>query len=302
MLNSAYRYFYAIAQEGSIRRAAERVHISASALSRQVRLLETEFGQALIAHHGRRIVLTSAGNILREHIHQLMLQDDAVKDAIRTSNGLQFGHVKVASGKGYVSDLANTVIPKFVECHPHMTYGIDIANGDAVLRMVIDETVDIGITLNPPQHHLINIIHAVPATLFVVLPVDHALSNVESISLVDLQQFPIALLPSEHRLRQSIKVVEDAEGIKLQPVIESNSYEILRSLVKNRLAITILPQFAIKAEGWEHTFRLIPFQHERLTQTTSGIITRKGRNIPEAAHEFINFVIARHNAFSGNLS
>ena len=300
MLNSAYRYFYAVAQEGSIRRAAERVHISASALSRQVRLLESEFGQTLIEHHGRRIVLTSAGNILSEHIRQLMLQDAAVKDAIRTSNGLQFGHVKIASGNGYVSDLADVVVPKFLESHPHMTYGIDIANGDTVLRMVIDEVVDIGITMNPPQHHLIEVIHSAPAPLLVVLPLGHPLSEVESVSLNNLQEFAIGLLPSQHRIRQSIGIVEDAAGIKLQPVVESNSYEILKSLVKNRLAITILPEFAIKTSGWESTFKLIPLQHERLAQTTSDIIARRGRIIPESAKEFIKFVIARHNAFSGN--
>jgi DNA-binding transcriptional LysR family regulator len=302
MLNSAYRYFYAVALEGSIRRAAERVHISASALSRQVRLLESEFGQALIEHHGRRIVLTSAGNILREHIRQLMLQDAAVKDAIRTSNGLQFGHVKVASGNGYVSDLADVVIPEFLECHPQMTYGIDIGNGDAVLRMVIDEVVDIGITMNPPQHHLIKVVHSAPAPLLVVLPLGHALSEAESLSLNNLQQFAIGLLPSQHRIRQSIKVVEDAVGIKLHPVLESNSYEILKSLVKNRLAITILPEFAIKTSGWESVFKLIPLQHERLAQTTSGIIARQGRAIPESVMEFVNFVIARHNAFSSRPS
>ncbi|MFM0221866.1 LysR family transcriptional regulator [Paraburkholderia dipogonis] len=301
MLNSAYRYFYAVALEGSIRRAAERVHISASALSRQVRLLESEFGQALIEHHGRRIVLTSAGNILREHIRQLMLQDAAVKDAIRTSNGLQFGHVKVASGNGYVSDLADVVIPEFLECHPQMTYGIDIGNGDAVLRMVIDEVVDIGITMNPPQHHLIKVVHSAPP-LLVVLPLGHALSEAESLSLNNLQQFAIGLLPSQHRIRQSIKVVEDAVGIKLHPVLESNSYEILKSLVKNRLAITILPEFAIKTSGWESVFKLIPLQHERLAQTTSGIIARQGRAIPESVMEFVNFVIARHNAFSSRPS
>jgi DNA-binding transcriptional LysR family regulator len=183
-----------------------------------------------------------------------------------------------------------------------MTYGIDIGNGDAVLRMVIDEVVDIGITMNPPQHHLIKVVHSAPAPLLVVLPLGHALSEAESVSLDDLQKFAIGLLPSQHRIRQSIKVVEDAVGVKLQPVIESNSYEILKSLVKNRLAITILPEFAVRTSGWESTFKLIPLQHERLAQTTSGIIARQGRAIPESVMAFVDFVIARHNAFSGNPS
>jgi DNA-binding transcriptional LysR family regulator len=262
-------------------------------------LLETEFGQALIEHQGRRIILTSAGNILREHIRQLMLQDAAVKDAIRSANDVQFGHVKVASGNGYVPDLANVVIPKFMESHPHMTYAIDIGSGDTVLRKVIDEVVDIGITMNPPQHHLIEVIHSAPAPLLVVLPVDHPLSTAESVSLSDLQQFPVSLLPPQHRIRQSIKIVEDAAGIKLQPLIESNSYEILKSLVKARLAITILPEFAIKTAGWERIFKAVPLQDRRLAQTTSAIVARRGRTIPGSAKEFISFVVARHNAFFG---
>ncbi|MFT4066676.1 LysR family transcriptional regulator [Paraburkholderia sp.] len=300
MLNTAYRYFYAIAEERSLRRAAERVHISASALSRQVRLLEDEFGLKLIENHGRCIVLTSAGNILREHIRQLMVQDANVKEEIRASTGVQFGHVRVGSGYGYASDLANLVIPEFCKFHPQMTFSINIGNGDSILRMVIDEIVDLGITLNPPQHHLIDVLHSSPSPLLVIVPAGHPLAEMESLALPDLQPFPIALLPPQHSVRRSIKLAEDAEGIRLQEKLESNSYEVLKSYVRHGLGISILPEFVVKEDGWQTTFALVPLRHVLLTGTQSRIIARRGRKFPAAASEFLTSILERHRAFSSD--
>lgn len=61
------RYFQAIAHEGNLTRAAEKLHVSQSALSSQIRLLEEQVGQDLFERRGRQLILTEAGRIALDH-------------------------------------------------------------------------------------------------------------------------------------------------------------------------------------------------------------------------------------------
>src|SRR3546814_10381769 len=103
MISSSYRYFVAISEDLSIRKAAERVHISPSALSRQVMLLEAEYGQPLLIRKANGVELTAAGDILLRHIHSLLRQEHDLKGDLADLGTLKFGHIRITCGK----DLAN---------------------------------------------------------------------------------------------------------------------------------------------------------------------------------------------------
>src|SRR5258705_12062528 len=124
MLNASYRYFFAIAQERSIRKAADRAHISASALSRQLSLLEEELGQPLLERRARGVVLTGAGTLLAEHIRRLMVQEQELRTDIAELNGLRNGHIRLGLGHGFASSIANLAVPRFAARHPGIPYTI----------------------------------------------------------------------------------------------------------------------------------------------------------------------------------
>lgn len=77
------RYFRAIAHEGNLTRAAGRLHVSASALSTQLRSLEEQLGQPLFERHNRRLVLTEAGRIALEHADAIFRAGDELMDTLK---------------------------------------------------------------------------------------------------------------------------------------------------------------------------------------------------------------------------
>jgi DNA-binding transcriptional LysR family regulator len=82
MINQPLRYFSAIARHGSIREAAEELHIAQSALSRQIQKLEEDFGVPLFQRHARGVKLTSAGEIFLRHAQTNLRQIERVRDRI----------------------------------------------------------------------------------------------------------------------------------------------------------------------------------------------------------------------------
>jgi DNA-binding transcriptional LysR family regulator len=288
MLNAGYRYFFAIAQERSIRKAADRAHISASAMSRQMSLLEEELGQPLLERRARGVVLTGAGALLVEHIRRLMMQEQELRADIAELNGLRNGHVRIALGNGFASGIANLVVPKFAALHPGMTYALTVVPSDEILRAVVDEEVDIGLMINPPAHQSVEIVTSIAAPLVAVVAPAHRLAaKRKGVEISALQDEALALLKPSHRIRQILQRVEVQEGIKLSPTLESNSYEVLKTFVANKLGVTVLPKISVASEVRSKKLAIVPLKHDAMTSTVASIILRRGRKIPIASSEFL---------------
>src|SRR5450755_1738425 len=88
-------YFIAVAEEANFTRAAERVHISQSGVSAQIRLLEHELGATLIDRSARTATLTPAGTAVLEHARAALGSVDAVRRAVDDVNGLVRGGISL---------------------------------------------------------------------------------------------------------------------------------------------------------------------------------------------------------------
>ena len=82
MTTVSLRYFATVARRGSIREAAEELHVAQSALSRQIQKLEQEFGVPLFQRHARGVELTSAGEIFLRHARSSLRQTERVRSEL----------------------------------------------------------------------------------------------------------------------------------------------------------------------------------------------------------------------------
>ena len=130
------RYFAAVARCGSIREAAEELHVAQSALSRQVQKLEDELGAPLFQRHSRGVELTSAGEILLGHAQTSLRQVERVRSEVDGLKGLRRGVVHVSAIESLVPHLLPQVIARFNRRHPGIQFAISIEGSDRVLAAV----------------------------------------------------------------------------------------------------------------------------------------------------------------------
>ncbi|MDB5861637.1 MAG: putative transcriptional regulatory protein LysR-family [Ramlibacter sp.] len=286
MLNASYRYFHAIAQERSIRKAADRVHVSASAMSRQISLLEEELGEILLERRARGVELTGAGVLLAEHIRRLMLQEHELRADMAELSGLRHGHVRMALGNGFASSVAH-LLPRFSALYPGITCVLTVASNDEILRAVDEEEVDLGLMFSPADHPSVDVLSSFAAPLVAVLSAQHRLAGRASLPITVMQQEPLALLKPSHRVRQMLQQVELQEGCRLQPVLETNSYEILKAFVADNLGMTVLPMLSVASELASRKLATVPLEHAALSSTVASLVVRRGRKLPVAAAEFL---------------
>lgn len=275
----ALHAFVIIAQEGSITRAAARLHLTQQSLSVQLRVLETRIGAALLVRSSRGVTLTAVGEVLlREAVPLLGSAQRAMDAVIRSAHGQNLD-LRV----GFLSSLANEVMPPvvsfFTEAHPSVdlqTADLGIADLVAGVR---GGTLDAAVS-RPP---LVDDLHSDllgSEGVVIALPTAHRLARKRSLRLTELADEPWVLTPRSswppwHRQYDSDFA---AAGYRPRVVQRSTSPQGLLALVAAGVGITRLAASSrsLRAGG----VRFVPLAGER-----AGIVllTRRDATNPALA-------------------
>jgi DNA-binding transcriptional LysR family regulator len=237
------RYFVTVAQELHFGKAAERLEITQPALSKQIRVLETELGIQLFTRTKRTVKLTKAGEIFLSEARQLLQQADrAIKLAQRTALG-EVGRLTI----GFTATAIYTVLPeligRFRVHYPQVELEmLELCTEDQVTALNRSE-IDLGF-LHPPIDARGLEIYPILAEEFVaVLPKQHYLLFKQSLSLEDLAQESFILHPRSEGpflYDEFLKLCHQAE-FKPQIVKEVGSHQTRICLVAAGMGITFIP-------------------------------------------------------------
>lgn len=129
------RVFHAVAQAGSFTRAAERLGLSQSAISRQIGALEEDLGTPLFHRHARGLVLTEQGEILLQAASEVAKRMASVQAALGESRDAPAGHLRVNATVGIGTVWLVAHLPEFLERFPEITVSLVISDGDVDLSM-----------------------------------------------------------------------------------------------------------------------------------------------------------------------
>ena len=145
------RIFASAARQASFARAAEELHLTAPAVSMQIKELEQELGTDLFARIGRRVELTSAGEYFWVFVRKILSTLTEAESVMQRLQGAQTGTLKI----GLVST-AKYSIPRmlglFREEHPGVQIRIDVCNRDQLLTRLRDGEIDLAVMGRPPKH------------------------------------------------------------------------------------------------------------------------------------------------------
>jgi DNA-binding transcriptional LysR family regulator len=236
------RYFVAVAEEGSLTRAAARLHIAQQSLSQQIRTLETQLGATLFLRSSRGAELTDAGAVLLREARPVLAQAARAVEAVRQAARGGQGSLRV----GFLSSVANYVMPPVVrafrERHPGVTLHVeDVAIATLVERLRAGD-LDAGLT-RPPQVDDLETEVVLREPVAAVLPSDHPLAGRSEIALAELADEPWVLTPRASWPPWHAKYDEDfaRAGFRARVAQRGTSPQNLLALVAAGVGVTRLP-------------------------------------------------------------
>jgi DNA-binding transcriptional LysR family regulator len=235
------RYFVAVADAGSLTRAAEGLHIAQQSLSQQIRALEAQVGGALFERSSRGVELTDVGIVLLREARPLVAQAERAIEAARRAARGEGGELRV----GFLSSVANYVLPPVVrafrERHPEVTLRVeDVSIADLVERVRSGE-LDAGLS-RPPLVDDLETEVVLREPVAAVLPAGHPLAGRAELALADLADEPWVLTPRTSWPPWHRQYDEDYARAGYQPrvVQQATSPQNLLALVAAGVGVTRL--------------------------------------------------------------
>lgn len=142
------RVFHAVADAGSLTHAGEQLHLSQSAISRQVRGLEDHLQVTLFHRHARGLLLTEQGELLYDATRAMTLRLHAAAARIRDSKDEVFGDLRVTATQGFGTLWLAPRLHRLFEAHPNIS--VDLILTEAVLDLPMRQA-DVAIRMSSPQ-------------------------------------------------------------------------------------------------------------------------------------------------------
>ena len=282
------RYLDEVARCGSIRIAAERLHIAPSAISRHIRNIEEEIGQPLFERHARGVVLTAAGKIYLQYARSALLGHDRARSEIEDLRGLRRGHIRIHSVDGVVAGPLSDAVAAFRNKYPGITFQLISTGTEMVTKAVQDGEADIGIAFHAMPEPGVHLTHRIIDPLRAIVAPKHPLAKAKSVTLATALRFPIAVPVISFGIRHLIDSHCRAEHLLLRPVLETNSIEALRGFARSGAGVTMLPDNSARRDVELGLAIAVPFEDAPLCQSSLDICVRENRALPRAVTEFTN--------------
>lgn len=184
------RYFIAVAEELNFRRAAERIHIDQTPLSRTIRDLEERLGVALFIRAPRRLQLTPAGVKLLEQARRLFIRLERTKRVVRETHALHREPLRIGVDDSLVQPKLAACLTHWQAIAPDIPLELTEMRTTELLSALRSEEVDAGFSFGLQVDEAIAEQPAWMSPIVAILPLAHELANREMVSLAELLSFP----------------------------------------------------------------------------------------------------------------
>ncbi len=281
--------FESVARHLSHSRAAAELYLSQPAVSMQIKQAESAVGLPLFDQIGKKLHLTAAGNELLRYarsVLQLMQEMETVFDEMK---GLERGHLNIS-----VVSTANYFMPqllaKFIRAHPKIQVSLSVANRDAVIRQLKENTADLAIMGQPPEGTDMRAEAFMENPLVVIAAPDHPLTKAGKILPRQLARETFLLREQGSGTRGVVERYFAGHKLALPAHMEMDTNEAIKQSVQAGMGIGIISRHGIEMEL--ETNRLVILDADRFPIVRHWyIVNRKDKRPSNAAQEFERFLL-----------
>jgi DNA-binding transcriptional LysR family regulator len=287
------RTFVAVAELGSVSKAALRVHITQPALSRQIRDLQQELGLRLFDRIGRGLTLTAEGEQLLGDFRGLLAHASSVGERAQLLRRGDAGVLRVSAASGQIEGILPTFLHRYAQRYPNVQVKLTESVGpDALVRLERGE-VHLGMLLLralPRGDHGFGT-HPLPPVE--ILAACHPSIRMQRGSLIDvtrLASHPLLLLDVGFVVRRTFDAVCRLAGLKPNVLIESRQPSNLLALAEAGHGIAIIPSLL---PTHRYALRTVRIAHEgKPLREPLGVVWDKRRELPRYAQDFAELIAA----------
>jgi DNA-binding transcriptional LysR family regulator len=277
----------AIAETGSFTACGRKLHVSQSAISRQILLLEEELGEPLFLRIGRQVRMTAAAESLVQLGQRVFLDVRETVGTITDRTRELRGTLRLVGGMTVCLYVFPPLLKRLRRVHPQLDVRLTVATAKQSVQAIRAGRVDAGLLTLPVEESDLVTVPSLDEELLVITTPTHPLARRRKRSKIvpkDLNGLPFILFEPESATRRVIDRFFLTEEIEPVVVMDTENVEIIKAMVKTGLGIGIVPYQAVAREVHAGQFFCARVEGHSLLRETGWVYARANRT-PRIIHE-----------------
>ena len=238
----------AIADTGSFTAAGEKLHVSQSAISRQILLLEDELGEPVFHRIGRRIRITPAGESLLQLSHRVFHDLQETVSGISDKRESLSGTMRLVGGMTVCLYVFPALLAEVRKLHPNLDLKVTVGSAERSIAMLRSGAGDLGLITLPVEATDLVSVPVLEEELLLITYPTHPLAKKKSIVAADLDKQHFVLFETGSITRRLVEAFFTREEIDPEIIMETENVEIIKAMVRHGLGISIIPWQAAAAD------------------------------------------------------
>ncbi|HSW19846.1 MAG TPA: LysR substrate-binding domain-containing protein [Ramlibacter sp.] len=279
------RYFEAVAETLNFTRAAERLHVTQSTVSHQIKQMEDELGVALFDRVGKKVRITEAGETLRSYMGPALAQIDRGLHALRPGEALT-SHLRLGTTPSFNTRMIPLCVSTFLSQHPGHEVTVEELSASAIASGVIGDTLDLAVSYAPANKRELWFEPLYNEELRLVVAASHPLARRRRVRMVELHHLRMVLLPESFATRKLLDDCFEAAGATPLVVAQMNSIGPMIELIRQTDLAGIIAETAVHATD---EVRVIALE-DPTPRRTPGLMWRRGVRRSPAVRQFAEII------------
>ncbi len=277
------RSLVTLAELGSISLTAERLHLSAPAIHKQLKTLEADLGVPVYERVGRRLELTQAAEILIPYLKEILAQYDSALTAIEEWKGVKRGVLRIGTGPS--SYVVPNILKRFRRAYPRIEVVLETGNTPVLLEGLSRGSLDVALLVSPdltegPEF-------SIEASWdFELVLVSHGRLTQRRPPLASLRHHRFILFRKGSRMEESVDRYFAAHHFEPNVAMRIDNAESIKGLVKAGVGLALLPLWVVSKDVREGELHIIR-QAEPPLYSKIALVRRKSMYVPQPVQAFI---------------
>jgi LysR family transcriptional regulator for metE and metH len=251
-----------IADEGSVTKAAEKLFLTQSALSHQLKELEDAVGLAIFYRVNRKLVPTPAGSQLITNARHILRQIDDTLHELRQHNNGHLGTLRVVMECYSCFSWLPQVVKTFNERYPNIEIVAESDITEDHFEQLANGTIDLALVLTKKDEKLFHYEALFPDRMVVAVSAQSELSKKRSLHFSDFETETLITHCNKCDVPRIFESVKTPPGFKPKKIIQISTTEGIIELVKEGIGIAVMSEWAIRSYVKDKDVKLLPFEEK----------------------------------------
>lgn len=278
-------YIDEIARQGSIRKAAARLNVAASSVNRQLIALENQLGTKLFERLSDRMRPTAAGEILIGHARETLKQQRLTLSRVTELKDPRFASASIATVGGLANDMLSVALTDYRRERPLARFSVSVISAEDISRTVAAGDIDVGFGFDLPDNRNLTVAASLDSQCGAVMLPDHPLAGRKRLRLSDLRTTPMIMPQEGVTIREQFDDCCARAGLAIDPILESNSFELLKHFALLGQGIALLNRIDVLHGVSSGALRFVPIlEMSEFTQRLRVVHRARGTLAPLPSH------------------